>query len=551
MVVTVKDLMSGHIKDYLSKDPLEDTNSVDLDIGNLVAKFINPIDMFRSFTTPNVTGALLQDQLVPAKLPQESRCHAFYRMLGFPAIDADGNLFNLGFPLKDQDQQADINKNISKPLKEAIARREFEAQSRLAVFSSPSADTTIFSLSMAVPGGQRSFAIEPGDLINVDVTPKSIPARTQYINKLYSNLDGSGIKNKFESVSHILAPFITDPVIANNIEPKSGSNSVLVGKPFLDKKDLEFESGKYVSRPGIEFILRIKLREQNLYDSILRSSAIDTVTPLLVKTETGLIEFGVNENDARVLFETGLVDRHTVFELLQTFKGVIKLYYAALKEIEEVSKKIMWIPLPGIAGPESGTEVSTSYIKPVNFLDSWEMERRISGLKVKSLLAKYQVDIGVNDDNSALNYSDFTISEFQNVSAEFDASLAEQESQRNNLEARGSNALKIIELMGGEVSGLGLIDVIAVYLSLWSLDTPTLLDLLDDAAAKRLNSISELQNKDTKNRANKIGNATEAYNKLSTVIADVLSQGDKILADLRGSPKKSGFGNVTANLRNG
>jgi hypothetical protein len=357
------------------------------------------------------------------------------------------------------------------------------------------------------------------------------------------------IDNKFEAVSHILAPFMTDPVIANNVEPKSGSNSVLVGKPFLDKRDLEFESGKYVSRPGLEFILRIKLREQNLYDNILRASAISTVTPILAKTETGLMELGVSEEDARALFETGLVDRHTVLELLQTFKGVIKMYYAALKEIEEVSNKIMWIPLPGIAGPESGTEVSTSYIKPVKFLDSWEIERRISGLKVKSLLAKYQVDIGVNNDDSALNYSDFTISEFQNVSAEFDSSLTEQESQRNNLEARGSSALKIIELMGGEVSGLGLIDIVAIYLSLWSLDTPTLLNLLDDAAAKRLNAIPELKNKDTQNRADKIGNATEAYQKLSTIISDVLSQGDKILADLRGSPKKSGFGNVTANLR--
>jgi hypothetical protein len=240
-----------------------------------------------------------------------------------------------------------------------------------------------------------------------------------------------------------------------------------------------------------------------------------------------------------------------VFELLQTFKGIIKLYYQALKEMEEVSSKIMWAPLPGIGGPESGTEVSTSYIKPIKFLDMWEIEKRISGLKVKSLLADYQVDIGKNDDDSTLNYSDFTISEFQNVSAEFSKDLSEQESQRNNLEARGSSALKTIELMSGDVSGLGLIDIIAVYVSLWSMKTSDLLNLIDDAAAKRLDSIPELRNKDTKERAEKIGNATAAYNELATRISDVLSQGDKILADLRGSPKKSGFGNVAANQRKG
>ena len=547
-MITNKDLMNGHIKDYLPKDPLDDTNSVDLDIGNLVAKFISPIDSFRSFTTPVISGALVQE-LIPSKLPQESRCHAFYRILGFPTIDVNGKLFSPGFPLKDQKQQKDINDNVSSDLKMAIAKREFDAQARLSLFSSGNADATVFSLSMAVPGGQRSLSIDPGNLTTIDLTQKSIPIRTQYINKFFQNSDGSSITNKFEAVSHILAPFMTDPVIANNIEPKSGSNSVLVGKPFMDKSDLEYESGKYVARPGLEFILRIKLREQNLYDNLLQASAIANVTPALIKTETGIIELGVNEEDAKRLFETGLVDEHTVYDLLKTFKGLIKLYYNALKDIEDVSNKIMWIPMPKIGGPESGTEVSTTFISPINYLDSWKIECRISSLKVKSLLAKYQTDIGKNNDNSNLNYGDFTISEFQNVSADFNHHLSEEENERNNLEARGSNALKIIELMSGEVSGLGLIDIIAIYLSLWSLDTPTLLNLIDDAAAIRLNNIKELQTKDTQNRASQIGNATEAYEKLANAISEVLAFGDKIFDDLRGSPKKGGFGSLTRNLR--
>jgi hypothetical protein len=534
-----------YIGDHHPKDSLDDIRSIDLDINALVAKFLRPIDMYRSHNSPSVNGPLIQPNLTPSKQPMESRCHTFYRMLGLPIISPDGDFLSPGFPLRDQTQQKCIDDKIrnNSNLKTVIASREFAAQSRRNVFSVRNTNTVLLSLSIATPDGQRKFAIVPGTLDDVSETPQAIPFRTQYINKFFQNSDGSAITNPYESVSHILSPFITDAVIALNIEPKSGSNSILIGKPFLDKKDLEFESGKYAKRPGLEFVLRIKLRAQHLFDQLGLANTAAGAMPVLVKTATGMMEMGISEDDAVRLYETGLVDVYTVNDLLKTYKGLINLYYKAVKTIEEVSTHIMWIPMSGEGGPESGTLVSSAFIKPKANL-SWELEQQISGLKIKSLLAKYQTDIGTNSDNTSLAYSDFVISEFQNVAATFENDLANEDAQRIDWETKGSNALRLIEIMGGEISGLGLIDIIAIYMSLWSLDTKTLLSLIDDEAAKRLNNIQELRTAETEARAKEIGNAKAAYEKLSDKISNILEFGDYVFTRLMGSPKEGGSGDV-------
>jgi hypothetical protein len=541
MVTVTKDTWFNNVGDHFPKDPLDDIRAIDLDINDLVAKFMRPIDLYRSHVSPVVNGDLIQADLSTSSSPSESRCHTFYRMLGLPTISPDGSLISPGFPLKDKDHQKSIDGKIPDSVKKAISDRENGAQYRTNLFSARNGDTSVFGLSLATPNGQRKFSIDVGSLDDITLTPQAIPARTQYINRFFQNSDGSAIVNKFETVSHPLAPFITDLVITSNVEPKSGSNSVLVGQPFLDKKDLEYESGKYAKRPGLEFIIRTKLRESNVLQSLL--TAAQTVVPN-ISTQAGLIGVGISEDDAARLFQEGLIDVYTVNDLFKTYKGLINVYYNAVKTIADIGKDIIWIPMPNEGGPESGSVVNSTFVVPSYYLDSWEIERRLSELKVKSLLAKTQVDIGTNDDNSSLVYGDFTISEFSNVANTFENDLADENSKRSSLEAQGSDALRIIEIIGGEVSGLGLIDIIAIYLSLWALDVPTLLNLIDDSAAARLNSITELANDATQNRVNSPGNSVTAYETLTSAVSSLLQYGDYIFDRLKGSPKDGGIGDV-------
>ena len=154
-----------------------------------------------------------------------------------------------------------------------------------------------------------------------------------------------------------------------------------------------------------------------------------------------------------------------------------------------------------------------------------------------SLLAKYQAEIGSNTDGSALSYAEFTVSEFQNTADDVGKNLSQAESSRANFESKGSDALRMIELLGGEVSGLGLIDIIAVYFALWSVDVSVLLNLIDDAAAKRLNAITELRTLKTIERASTQGNAKDAYETLAKQIAVILAEGDRAMQIFDGMSK--------------
>src|SRR5690606_27724572 len=111
---------------------LDDFQGIDLDINSLKSKFIDPIDRYRSHNAPMVTGNLDQPELVSSIKVQESRAHAFYRMLGLPTIGPDGKFFSPGFGQKYSSTEAkrrdDIVKSIPESVKQIVAQRENKAR---------------------------------------------------------------------------------------------------------------------------------------------------------------------------------------------------------------------------------------------------------------------------------------------------------------------------------------------------------------------------------------------------------------------------------------
>lgn len=526
---------------------INDYQSVDLDLESLIVKFVRPIDRYRSRNAPNTLGSIKQPGLTSRDNFGESRTHAFYRMLGLPVIEPSGKLFSPGFnPLldsKENERRTDIIAAIPNAVKNQVQRREERARTGLAVFSRGSETATVIGITMGLREGQRSFAVADRKSIqSLDNPPEQkspeIKERSKHINKFYKKKNGSDITSFNSSVSHVIAPFTTDPILCANLDPTSGSQSVMIGAPFLEKEDLEHEYNKYLKRPGIEFILRLRLRQQNVaaqtgiaIDNIDLTKFDDEIDSNqqreIAATLTG--DLDANSEDVKQVLEgSGRVELYTLNSLVRMYKGLIHLYAEALETIEDIHNKIIWVPLPNDGGPERGTKVNTLYVVPKIYQDGWEIERRISNLQIKSTLANMQLDIGETANETPLSFGDFVISEFQNIAKNFNSQIQEEENNRDNLEAKGSNALRTIEFIGGEISGLGLIDIIAIYMALWSLDVTVLLDLIDDGAAQRLNEITELKTSDTAARANSQGNALEAYQKLAERIQTILSYGDRL-----------------------
>jgi hypothetical protein len=420
-------------------------------------------------------------------------------------------------------------------------------------------ESTIFTLSMSFPKAQKPFIIALGSesfksLAQPDPQSFPIPLRKSLIQERYKKRDGSDITGYFnDTVFHPITPLMTDPVIAANVDPKSGDQSRLIGAPFLEKNDLEFQRNKYAKRPGLEFILRLRLRQQNIAEQT--GVAIDNIDLTTLEGDISidrqrdiaatLTDSGVADVDVeQVLGESGRIELYTLNDLVKSYKGLIHLYAENIEKIERIYPQIIWVPLSNEGGPEQGTEVSTGFIIPKRKIDSRELQYRIVQLEAKSAIAKMQLEIGETADETPLAYSDFTISEFQNLAEVFESELQKAKNERDKLEAEASNALRIVEFISGEVSGLGLVDIIAIYMALWSLDVSVLLDLIDDAAIERLNQISELSTSDTTARAGRQGNAKEAYEKLAERVQTILSYGDRLYKRELGSPVEEEGGDV-------
>ena len=539
-----------------SESVLDDFQSMDLDINSLIEKFIKPIDRYRSRTAPTITGPLKQPSKVSLNVLKESRAHAFYRILGLPTITPNGVIVSPGFNPKrtaaELQQNEDIAILIPSSVKDIINKRENQVRTNYEYFSRANIDACVFSIAIATPYGQRQFMImnESKKGLEVgDAQQRAIPNRHQLITSRYKKKDGSEIVNTFSAPIHILRPFITDPVICANLGPKSGSSSVMIAAPFLDKDDTEYEHNNYVKRPGLEFILRLRLKQHKLRSETVSSAysfldlepdTAEVSSERQREIAAALANVGVDEADVKqTLKGAGLVELYTLNNLVKTYKGLIDLYVKNIEKVEEIYKQIIWVPLSNEGGPEKGSVVSTTFVLPKKFLDSWDIEKRIRKLKIKSSIASTQLDI--SDD---LNYSDFAISEFQNLADVFSRKLSEEESDRENLEAEGSNALRIIELISGEVSGLGLIDIFAIYMALWSLPISVLLDLIDDEGINRLSKISELKIGLVTQRKKNGANAVDSYNMFEKRIINILSYGDRLYRRALSTPNEEEGGDI-------
>ena len=562
------------VDEQQAESPIDDYQSSDQDINSLITKFLRPIDRFRSHNVPNPCGELDQPGLSSSQDVQESRTHAFYRMLGLPAIAPSGKFFNPGYDpaitAEDEKKNADILAAIPMSVRVFSQQREFQSRFNFNLFSNPCLESTIFSVSMALLQGQRSLSVADiqsiKSLTDIPSQSQEIPARRSIIQERYKKPNASDPEiTWFNSyVPHRLAPFMTDPVITANLDPRDGDRSVIVGAPFLEQKDLEYQSGKYAKRPGIEFILRLRLRQQNLAaqggmaianldpsgvfnNPVLRSEAQSGGISIDSQREiaAALSDVGVSKADVdQVLNTAGEIELYTLNGLVKSFKCLIHLWVKSVEDIERKYQQIVWVPVSNPGGPENGTKVNTTYVIPKTPLDTWEIEQRITRLEIKQALAKMQQDIGETADGTSLAFSDFAISEFQNLNELFTKELKEQKAQRDKLEAEASNALRTLEFISGEVSGLGLIDVIAIYMALWSVDVNVLLNLIDDRAAQRLNQIDELRTGGTASRANTPGNAKIAYGELAGQIQTILSYGDRLYQCELGSPDTQEGGDI-------
>lgn len=481
-----------------------DSQDVVLDLETLYNSFIDEIDAIRSrFATPEQIGltqldskkienAIRSGRVNSNNIPQESRCNAFYRLLGLPIISNNG-FYNPGWhPELNTDEDA-LKKRLSvansilsnQPLQLKLTERERFPKSQLEIFAKQdsAASKLAYSVKFLRP---ITGLIEQDDPLAVEAQSFSFKQRIDDPQQT-ENFAYNGTK-----IAHILKPFMPDPRIDFIVFPVR--NRVAV--PFLSEARRQVSKGIFYKTPFIEKVARVRLAARNKDGDVPDlEKIVEEIKNNQEITDKKLIELagGITKFYRSDIF---------IFNnLRKVFKVLVDALFVAINTIDSVESKIHWVPMPDPLGMEVNV-TSNSYIP--NDPNGMDIDRELDRLSRLKAINDNEIDLlksdlgivtnGVNPNSAFSSLDNIAFgSILSNVPTKYDERIQSLTSTRNELANKASKALRNIAIIMGDTSGLGLIDMYCIYAALWTVDKTTLVNMLDDGAIERLKSIPELQ----------------------------------------------------------
>ncbi len=461
-------------------------------------KIIQNIDSFRSrfnVSTSNLNETISRgdiDQVISNNnmnevTYQESRCNAFYRMIGFPIVAPDGSQFYN--PGHDPDAIRDENK-ITKKLNTANAvlsglstiltqRENYPKVSNLVFISQDTLSTNIAIASMFVRPLEKQ----------IDTSIKALEIDQQVFKVPDRALVGAGgdlstsVLVSEDSI-HILRPFIVDPRVDFTVTP--AVNRICV--PFLkDKSKTKLAVDNYLKRPYLERVIEIRCATNDItFPQAVANTAIQGVISF-IKSAVDIVDQTLVDTvaDPSTAYTSGTV---LFLKYIKIIDALITQLVNAKTEIHRIQERINWQPIPNINGPEFGATLRD--VDPTDTANNRIIEKNIVDQQSKKIFADAEFNLGLDNadlGNFALNIDNVVFGALKNVPNVYDQQLSTMLKQRNSFNSIAANHLRTIEIIMGEFSGLGLLDIMAIQAALWLMPKPALVGFLDADAVDRVN----------------------------------------------------------------
>lgn len=556
----------------------EDLAQMESDVPTLFKKFVEPIDRLRSQSQPSNSQPQsksndpnfsavkndFKDLKIDSFKSLESRTSAFYRMLGFPVAGSSTAFYNPGFNPEGAKNETKKQKIITgflndlKDIKTLVESRETKSRENKELFIKRDLEASIYTLLL-------KYHL-PFNLINPDKTafqtdPQTFTVTDRQVEITFLSNFNEAIKDrvvavgdKFKTGQKILKPFIVDPRVENTVTPDL--NQVCV--PFLkDKKSTAIYNNTYLPRPGIELILRQRLSNTTENAAFLKdveniitdtkAAGIDTETldlQSITDTLAALSDKNQISLETKDIFK-GFTDLQitTVTGLIKTIKVLVKKMVESIMIIDSARSKINWIPLPSSDGPITGplgAELSRVGLKNVKS----ELDLKITELRIKKLNSERQIK---QIDDLGEFASPFKNNSNQENVSQYSEQLDDLIQKRDKIAQDAFQAMSFIEMITGEVAGLGLIDILAIYATLWTISLETLLGFLDTDSFQRLYD----NNKDfqgnpavTQRQAGVTVSIDEVLKRFQSTLQNILSFADKLFNDNLQAPNQGIGGDI-------
>ena len=495
---------------------------IDLDI--IYDQFIKPLDSIRSFINVNsasneglfkkvsVNNIMGVSRFSIEEKYQESRIHAFFRMIGFPVIGNDNSFYNPGFDLN-------RNKSISLESKINIINNPKEGYYKFSkfkegyyndkvkkYFKSQDLDSSCYILSSYNIRDFSDFESKYVNPIDFEVEDQSYlitledSIGTPFLK--YEDSAGDNPKTLNPKRYHFIFPFIVDGRIDISCSKK-------VAVPFVpDKTYLDLNEGYICPRPYIEKIIRERFDQSNNNKDLGQAfnDEINRVKLNKIYTSTDLID-KIYSSDIY-----GVSEKNQFNKFINISLAIVDKIRLSRIDIQKAQSFTYWNPMPSIDGPEYSIRNQNVYLQSAKNLQK-KVDLDICDLQTKIIVNLLNTQLNkISNTNSQFNFDAFS----QNVQDDnpglgstLESQIESLNKKRESICKKGADGLKTIELLTGEFSGLGLIDMIVIITSLYLVDKIYLLGLLDDDSFNRaklilnfteerasvMNSILEIQKK--------------------------------------------------------
>lgn len=517
----------------------QDDQNYKIDIDQIYNDFIAEIDAVRSYV--NVSGIRNQDlsanikPLTPDNTYQESRCHAFFRLIGLPVVNSSHTeIYNPGHPLSaavskgniDIDKKLQIAKDPISGLDILSKKREEYPLVQSKIFAANTGiDAAVLALSSGGTGptNLRKFSVpflkNTSDPFGVDPADQSYSVGTKaLVGKNYIDLslfsdaaDNVASASTLSSRNHIIRPFIVDPIIDWMVNPSTRKVAV----PFLpDKSYLKMSANVFIKRPLLEKVIRDRFSTLSVIaDQDLASQAIVNYIKNIPAIQNQSIITQVTANNNQLY---RLDEQSQFVNFLNIIQEMMAQLVRSLNVILKAQSLYYWVPIPSTSGPEKGVSSQDVFLTTAKMQQSNLFTQNDKNILLRVVAAHTKsLNAQVSSANTTPDVGGFAFDSFKTTfNADTSSGLIDVNQQslddilasRTGILNKAGAALRTIEIIMGEFSGLGLCDIIAVMGALYIMPKTSLLGLLDDDAFNRMltalhfdedSSIDLTQNRDS------------------------------------------------------
>lgn len=445
-------------------------------------------------TSANKTNAETQARL------QESHCHAFYRILGLPVIHKNKTKFyNPGWIGSEdsQDQKSardEIDNNQDESLGLIERQREANASNN-ALFFNNSENKLKYRIDML----KAPISVLLADT-NLDAfSPDASQIKTNYKNRSY-----------FTNVGKILRPFKCNSFLCNNVEPVKNK----MYAPFvIEQKVL----GASLTRTYLEFVAQSRFSSD-----VINKSEKNEFKESLQSILTALQSSSITDSFTDKINSLTNVEAYIFGQMLLSFYSIcVKIKQDMEKNIDLGNQLNMLLQSQDI----SVSNAANDNIK-LNTLDL-QISSQQSLLAERELMLAFlptgkQVVDGVslaNKINCKLNNTFLQIT--QTDIDTIKTNIKNLTDQKNKTLQKFNSINKKSFYLLGEVTGIGLLDIMALMMAFWVIPQDHLLGMIDQYSFIRMYRDTNLRNTVVESRNSKpekaspipISQAINAYDK--------------------------------------